>query len=104
MATASPLDPTFDRDPELDVAVEKLRAEQPLTDRERALVRARGLELAGCTDRLSVIDDTDNAVVDIDDPEEEQELLEAIVESEADLRDGRCVPMEQVLARLRATG
>jgi hypothetical protein len=97
MATATPLSL------ELDVAVEKLRAEQPLTERERTLVRQRGMEIAGCTERLIVIDDADNRPVDLD-LDEEEELLEAIVESEADLRDGRCIPAEQLLASLRAMG
>ena len=70
---------------ELDIAVGKIRAGEPLTERERVVVNARGLELAELTDE-PLAPSEEGVVLD---PEEEQHLLEALVEAEVDEREGR---------------
>lgn len=70
---------------ELDIAVDKIRAGEPLTERERAAVNARGIELAELTDEPV---SPGEAGVQLD-PEAEQRLLEALVENDADEREGR---------------
>jgi hypothetical protein len=70
---------------ELDIAVGKIRAGEPLTERERAVVNARGSELAELTDAPMSPGEVGVQL----DPEEEQHLLEALVEADADEREGR---------------
>lgn len=68
---------------ELEVAVDKMRAGEALTERERALVSARGLELAALTDGPPTQADAEV------DPDEEEHLLAALVEADVDDREGR---------------
>lgn len=78
---------------ELEIAVGKIRAGEPLTERERAAVNARGLELAELTDEPL---GPGEEGVELD-PEEEQHLLEALVESDADEREGgRAIPWREL--------
>ena len=101
MAAASPIHP---RRSELDVAVDKVRAGEPLTKRERVLVNQRGEELLRAEDftdeppfpGMDSIETT---------PEDEQDLLEALVEAEADTRQGvRGITAAELFERLRAVG
>jgi hypothetical protein len=86
VAAASPLPIDL---PELDAAVEKLRRGEPLTERERALIAERGKELIARNFEapppgIEPVETT---------PEEDEELVEAMVEADADARQRR-PPME----------
>jgi hypothetical protein len=85
---------------ELEIAVDKIRAGEPLTERERAVVNARGLELAELTDEPLPPGEVGVQL----DPEEEQHLLDALVEAEADEPGGRRGFPWRELFRPRATG
>jgi hypothetical protein len=83
MSAAQPL--PIDRS-ELDVAVEKLRARRALTERERELVNARGMELLAddLTDEPPPGADLDDQALEDDD----DAVLEDAVLADADERDG----------------
>jgi hypothetical protein len=74
-----------ERRSELETAVDKMRAGEQLTPRERELVTARGLELAALTDEAPSPNDEGEKL----DPEEEESLLAALVEADADDRERR---------------
>lgn len=78
----------------------KIRAGEPLTARERAFVKARGLELAELTDEPPAPGEVG---VDLE-PDEEQGLLEALVEADADEREGRRATPWRELFRPRVAG
>lgn len=86
---------------ELENAVRKLRASEPLTETERALVSTRGLELLELSDESP---GPGKKGADLD-PDEEQHLFEALVEADDDARAGRKgVPWREYFAGLRRTG
>jgi hypothetical protein len=99
MATAQPL--PIDRS-ELEVAVDKIRAGQPLTKRERAIVNERGMELLA--DDLT--DEPPPGAEPIETtPEEEEALLEDEVVAEANRLQGvRGITATELFERLRAVG
>ncbi|MEZ5397760.1 MAG: hypothetical protein R2724_34005 [Bryobacterales bacterium] len=70
---------------ELDIAVAKIRAGEPLTEHERAVVNARGMELAELTDE-PFSPGEQRVMLGL---EEEQALFEALVRTDADEREGR---------------
>ena len=79
--------------PELEIAVDKMREGARLTERERAAVSARGLELAVLVDERPGPGGEGGELG----PEVEEELLGALVEAEADERDGqRLVPWREL--------
>jgi hypothetical protein len=82
MAAASPINP---RRSELDVAVDKIRAGEPLTERERALVNRRGEELIAADLTGEPPPGTEPFETT---PEEDEALLEDEVLAEADARQG----------------
>jgi hypothetical protein len=94
MATASPFD-LLPYAASLDSAVRKLRAGQPLTPGERALVTKRGEELLELEEAPPD--------VDVGEPMDENEfeaLCEGEVLAEADEREGRPrTPIGEVLAK-----
>jgi hypothetical protein len=101
MAAANPLP---SQRSEIENAVRKLRAREPLTEAERALVNRRGLELLELTDEPREPRDPGEKGADLD-PEEEQHLLEALVEAEDDARAGKKgVPWREYFAGLRRAG
>ena len=71
---------------QLDAIVDKLRAREPLTEDERALVNARGEALMQLADEPPPGADARDD--DLDD-EEAADLCEALVLAEADRRDGK---------------
>jgi len=82
MSVAHPLDGHVS---EIDVIVAKLRAREPLTERERALVNKRGEELMNLTDEPLPGETPAEELSD----EEAEHLCEALVEAEADQREGK---------------
>lgn len=74
-----------ERRSDLETAVDRMRAGEQLTERERELVTARGVELAALTDEAPSPND---AGVKLD-PEEQESLFAALVEADADDREGR---------------
>jgi hypothetical protein len=90
MATAMPFDAAT-----LEIAVKKLRADEPLTPAERALVLKRGEELMELEDAPPGV-----ALGEPMDEDEFEGFCEGEVLAEADEREGRPgIPIGEVLAK-----
>ena len=84
---------------EIEIAVGKIRTGNPLTERERAAVNARGLELAALTGEPL---HPGELGVELD-ASDEQRLLEALVEGDMDEREGqRAIPWRELFRPLAA--